>query len=41
MTIGIIVAMDKEYEAIVKAWLPNAPLSRNERVVKGCRMIQL
>lgn len=41
MTIGIIVAMDKEYEAIVKAWLPNAPLSRNERVIKGCRMIRL
>lgn len=41
MTIGLIVAMDKEYEAIVKAWLPNTPSSRNEKVVDGCRMIRL
>lgn len=41
MTIGLIVAMDKEYEAIVKAWLPNTPSSRTEKEVDGCRMIRL
>lgn len=41
MTIGLIVAMDKEYEAIVKAWLPDTPSSRNEKVIDGCRVIRL
>lgn len=41
MTIGLIVAMDKEFEAITKAWLPNTPSSRNEKEVDGCRMIRL
>jgi len=41
MTIGLIVAMDKEFETIVKAWLPQTPSFRNEKVVDGCRMIRL
>ena len=41
MTIGIIVAMDKEFDAIAQAWLSKAPSSRKEEIVDGCRMIRL
>lgn len=41
MTIGVIVAMDKEFDAITKAWLPNTPSSRSEKDVDGCRFIRL
>lgn len=41
MTIGLIVAMDKEFDVITKAWLPELPSSRNEKEIDGCRMIRL
>ncbi len=41
MTIGLIVAMDKEFEAIAKAWLSKTPTSRSEKVINGCRIIRL
>lgn len=41
MTVGLIVAMDKEFDVITKAWLPELPTSRNESEVNGCRMIRL
>lgn len=41
MKIGLIVTLDKEYEAIVKAWLPDTPSERKEKLVDGCRMIGL
>lgn len=41
MKIGLIVAMDKEFEVITQAWLPQNPSLRTEKEKDGIRLMRL
>ena len=41
MKIGLIVAMDEEFNVIAQAWLPKSPANRAEREINKCRVIHL
>lgn len=41
MKVGVIVAMDKEFDIIAQAWRSETPSSRNESDMDGCRMMRL